>query len=77
MFAVEGVRDAYVARYRELTSTLLNGGFLGERIDQLTALREAYVSAEDLYEVSIQNADIREYIERRVASVADQLAQLP
>lgn len=77
MFAIQGVRDAYVARYRELTSTLLNEGFLGERLDQLTALCGANVSAEDLYEVSIQNADIREYIERRVASVADQLAQLP
>lgn len=76
MLSVRSFRDAYVQRYRELRQTVLNEEFLGARIDQLTALCEGHVSAEDFAEVSTQNEDIREYVQRRVTSVTEQLEEL-
>jgi spore coat protein CotH len=76
MFAVPSFRDAYVRRYRELTKELLDEEFLEARLAQLTTLCEAHVSEEDFAELTAQNEDIREYVERRVASVSEQLSDL-
>lgn len=71
--AVQSLRDAYVAPYRELLETTLNAEVLERRIADLTTLCEAYISEEDASELRDQNEDIREYIERRLVSVREQL----
>lgn len=76
MFEEPQFRDAYVRRYLELTESVLNEEFVGERITRLTELCQAHVSETDFAEVSSQNEDIREYITRRSASVARQLDEL-
>lgn len=77
MMADPAFRQAYVERYRELGQSLLTEAFVGERIDALTDLCEAYVSPDDLNEVKRENDDIRAYVERRVASIRQQLDEQP
>lgn len=77
MMAVPAFRQAYVERYRELSQSLLTEAFFNDRIDALTELCEAHVSADDLDEVRRQNDDIRAYVERRVVSVRQQLEDAP
>lgn len=77
MFAVPAFREAYVQRYRALHETILSEDFLRSRLDELSALCEAHVSADDFSEVAENNDDIRQYIERRVQSIREQLDTLP
>lgn len=77
MMAVQSFRDAYVARYRELLETTLDADVLERRITDLTTLCETYVSEADGSELHAQNDDIREYLERRLVSVREQLEGEP
>jgi hypothetical protein len=69
-------RAAYVARYRELTSTILSAEYLTDRATRLLELLEGVASEEDGERLSENNDEILDFVQQRSENVARQLGEL-
>jgi spore coat protein CotH len=76
MMALDGQRAAYLARYRELSGTLLTASYLDDRLDALTAIVEPSISTTDHQRLMSENDSVRTFIMRRTAAVAAELETL-
>ena len=68
-------RDRYVARYRELTKTILNEAFLIHHMAALTSLIRNTASASDIAAVDRDNARIARFIRERSQHVQRELSR--
>ena len=68
-------RDRYVARYRELTTTILNEAFLIHHMDALTSLISNTASRSDLRTLDRDNARISRFIQKRSKHVGQELSR--
>jgi len=76
MMAREDQRAAYLARYRELSGSILSAGYLLARIDALDALVQPEISATDRGRLDSYRSQIRSFVQQRTAVVEDELAGL-
>ena len=67
-------RDRYVARYKELTKTVLNESFLLHHIEALTSLIQASAGRRDIKSVQRDNARIAWFIQARSQHVQSELS---
>jgi spore coat protein CotH len=69
-------RDRYVARYRELTATILNEPFLIHHMAALTSLIRNTASRSDVANLEEDNAEVSQFIRRRSRHVRRELSRL-
>ncbi len=67
-------RDAYIAKYKELLSGVLNEDYIKNRASHLSNLLLSIASEEDRYEVEDANEEIQSFVSERSANVRGQLS---
>ena len=77
MIVLPGEEQAYIDRYRELSSTILSSAYLHQRLDDLTDLVHPHISDTDRGRLDSYNATLRTFIDQRTASVGSELTTLP
>ncbi len=73
LMAFEDQREAYLARYRELSEDLLTAEYLEQRLTALTAIVDDQLSATDRARLESNNVTLRTFIQRRTATVHAEL----
>jgi hypothetical protein len=68
-------RERFVARYRELTTTILNEAFLIHHMAALTSLIRKNASPSDVAKLDRDNARIARFIQKRSKHVHRELSQ--
>lgn len=76
VIAQPAFRAVYVARYRELSETLLNDTWLDDRRERLTAQLDPELSRTDRQRLEAANAAMERFVHARTAFVADELSGL-
>lgn len=76
LFAVEGVQETYLARYAELSETILSEAYLSDRLSALEDQLEPYASSTDQGRMASEESSVRMFIAQRTANVATELDAL-
>ena len=76
MMALEGQREAYLERYRELSGTILSADYLLGRIDSLSALVEPDLTSADRGRMQGNVQQARSFVQQRCATVEAELEGL-
>lgn len=77
LFARDGTEAAYLARYEELSATILSADYLNDRLDALEDQLEPYASSTDLSRLRSAHSDVSSFISARTAHVQADLEALP
>ncbi len=76
LFAIESMQERYLARYAELSESILSEGYLSERLDALHTLTLPYASATDRSRMEGAKSSMATFISLRTARVQSELDAL-
>jgi len=77
LFARDEIVQAYLARYEELSATILSADYLNDRLDALEDQLEPYASSTDLSRLRSAHSSVASFISARTAHVQADLDALP
>lgn len=67
-------RDAYITRYKELTTSILDAAYIIDRAARLTDLVLEVANQDDSYTAGDAESEIQDFVTRRSENVAEQLS---
>ena len=76
LFAMDGIQEAYLDRYAELSETILSASYLDARLTALSDQLEPYASATDRARMASEESSVRSFIAMRTTTVEAELDAL-